>query len=151
MTPARLLYVSAGVLLFFAVAHTGGMVAAPPGGAEGQALMDAMAALEFDMIGATCTHFAFYRGEGWYLTAALLVVGALHAEVGRLSTDHPSVARRLLWPLMGFDVVSVALCIQYFFAPPLICSVIALILDMAAWVMLEELSAPAKVQGEGLS
>jgi hypothetical protein len=124
MSPTLAYRIAAGFLGFFALAHTGGMLA-PTRGAEEDAALAALAAFRFDMMGATRSHFDFYRGEGWYLTLAVAAMAATSWQLGAVVRDQPALARRLIWVPAIFSVVSGALCVVYFFPAPLVCSWVA--------------------------
>ena len=99
---------AAGLTLFFALAHTGGMLLPTRQGPED-----------------------FYFGFGLYLTASLLVLAALSWQVGTLSVMQPA-ARPLGWTLLAGQVGFAALSWIYFFIAPAAVSSLAAVCTLAA-------------------
>ena len=110
--------IAAGLTLFFAISHTGGMFFPTRQGPEENALLEHMRSYRFDIMGANRTYWDFYFGFGLYLTASLLVVGILSWQMGALSRTQPATARRLGWTLLVGQVGFAALSWVYFFIAP---------------------------------
>ena len=75
MAPKILLRLASVFLSIFFLGHTlGGMVFGKTRGPEEDAVLGALGAYRFQIMGFTRSHHDFYVGEGWYLSLALLVV-----------------------------------------------------------------------------
>ena len=134
MQPKALLRIAAVAIAIFDLGHTvGGMILAPSHGAEEDALMASLAAYEFDVMGSMRSHAEFYEGEGWYLSATLTALLVMTWLLSSAVIESPTLVRRLSILFSIFFAVSAALCAKFFFAAPLVMSVIAsLALGLAA-------------------
>jgi len=120
MNPRHLLQVSTGLMSFFLVAHTLGAMAGPRDATEAS-LFAAMQGYRFDIMGVSRTHWDFYQGLNWYLSAALAVFVAVHINTLGLMARHPSDASRPLLLSLAFGQVLFAVVSwQYFFPAPLV-------------------------------
>jgi cell division protein FtsW (lipid II flippase) len=120
MNPRRLLQVSTGLMGFFLIAHTLGAMAGPRDAAEAS-MFAAMQGYRFDIMGVNRTHWDFYQGLNWYLSAALVVFVALHINTLGLMARQPSAAARPLLLSMALGLVLFAVVSwRYFFPAPLV-------------------------------
>jgi hypothetical protein len=141
MTPKVLLRVAAVAAALFALGHTlGGMIFAKSHGPDGEAVLNALGAYRFDMMGSSRSHLDFYVGEGWYLSAALAVLIAMCWLLSNAAAESPALVGRLSLVIAVFFVASVGLCGAFFFIVPLVMSAIAAVSCGAAWW---KLRAPA--------
>ena len=132
---------ASGLTLFFAVAHTGGMLRPPARGPAEDAVLEHMRRYQFEIMGSTRTYWEFFFGFGLFLTAALLVVSALSWQVGDVSKTDAPLARRLGWPLFAGQVVFAILSWKYFFLAP------SLVTSAASVCSLLGLLAPSRPTG----
>jgi hypothetical protein len=134
MQPKILLRIAAAAILLFELGHTlGGMIFAESHGAEEDALMAALAAYRFDVMGSTRSHHDFYVGEGWYLSAALAAMLVICWQLSRSTVESPVLVGRLSLVLAVFFAASAALSATFFFVAPLVTSVVAALACGAAW------------------
>jgi len=134
MRPRILLRIAAIAIAVFGLGHTiGGMLLARSRGAGEDALLAALAAYRFDMMGSTRSHHDFYRGEGWYLSAALAAMMVMCWQLSSAAVESPALVRRVSLVIAAFFAISAALCAVFFFAAPLAMSVIAAAACGAAW------------------
>jgi len=134
MSPKVLLRIAAAAAAVFTLGHTlGGMIFATSHGPAGEAVLAALGAYRFDMMGTSRSHLDFYVGEGWYLTAALAVLVAMCWLLSDAAEESPALVRRLSLIIALFFVTSVGLCAAFFFIAPLVMSAVAALSSGAAW------------------
>jgi hypothetical protein len=134
MQPRILLRIAAAAIAVFDLGHTlGGMVFGKSRGPEEVALFGLLAAYRFDVMGSSRSHFDFYRGEGWYLSAALTAMLVMCWLLSNATTDNPVLVGRLSLLIALFFAISAALCGLFFFAAPLVMSAVASAACAAAW------------------
>jgi hypothetical protein len=132
--PKVLLRIAAGAMLLFALGHTfGGMIFSESHGPEEDALMASLAAYHFDIMGSSRSHHDFYTGEGWYLSATLVAMIAVCWLLSSATLESPGLVRCLSLVLALFFATSAGLCAAFFFAAPLLMSVIASAACAGAW------------------
>jgi hypothetical protein len=137
--PKILLRIAAAASLVFALGHTfGGMIFAQSHGPEEDELLASLAAYHFDIMGSSRSHQDFYRGEGWYLSAALAALIVICWLLSSATLESPGLVRRLSLVLAVFFATSAGLCAAFFFAAPLAMSVIASLACAAAWWRLRD-------------
>jgi hypothetical protein len=127
MKPSALLKTASGLVAFFFLGHTVGMVAPPNRGAAEQALLATLDAFRFDMMGMERSHLEFYRGGGWFMSAgALLLAVALWQLAGLVRTPlHARAVRPLLVTLTAGTAVYALLSWAFFFAAPAVALTLA--------------------------
>ena len=137
MQPKLLFRIAAAAITLFMLGHTvGGMILAESHGPEEDALLESLRAYHFVIMGSTRSHFDFYRGEGWYLSATLIAMIALCWMLSNAVAESPALVRRLALVLALFFATSAVLCVMFFFAAPLTMSVIASLALGTAWLRL---------------
>ena len=114
--------VASGLTMFFAAAHTAGILNPARQGPEEDALLDHMRSYHFQIMGATRTYWEFFFGFGLFLTAALVVVSLLSWKMGAVSDKDPGLALQLGWPLLCGQVAFAVLSWKYFFLAPALVS-----------------------------
>jgi hypothetical protein len=132
MQPRTLLRVAIAATAFFAFGHTMGMLAEPSRPAEA-AVLAALGATTFDVMGVQRSHAAFYEGLGWYLTLTLLTLTGTLWQLSQRVDAQPELVRPLLLGPLLFCVVSTGLCAVWFFPAPLIASAVAAAALAGAW------------------
>jgi hypothetical protein len=126
MKPKVLLRIAAGAILLFDLGHTlGGMILAPSHGPEEDELLAKLGAYTMDVMGSTRSHLDFYDGSGWYLSLTLTALLAITWLMSSAVDESPQLVKRLAVVLALWFGISAALCVVYFFAAPLVTSVIA--------------------------
>jgi hypothetical protein len=132
---STLLYRIAAVLfVLFAAGHTVGFLRFVPPSAEGIAVRDAMNNVHFALSGGDYNYGGFYNGFGLSVTVYLLFSAFLAWHLGALSARDPKAIGPLGWAFCAMQVLQLALCVIYFFVPPMVFSAtVALCLGLAAW------------------
>ena len=134
-----LLRIAAVAIAVFEIGHTlGGMVLGKSRGPDEDAIMASLATYRFDVMGSSRSHYDFYRGEGWYLAAALAAMAVMCWLLSNSAADSPALVRRLSLVIAVFFATSAALCAVFFFAAPLVLSVIASATCGVAWWRLRD-------------
>lgn len=134
MQPKTLLRIAVGAITLFALGHTvGGMILFESHGPEEDALLAQLAAYRFDIMGSMRSHAEFYEGEGWYLSATLILLIALVWQLSNVVAESPQLVRRMSLLIAIFFAVSAGLCAKFFFIMPLAMSVIAALALGATW------------------
>src|SRR4051812_17804660 len=120
MSPKILLRIAAVAITIFALGHTlGAMIFGRSHGPEEDALMAALGAYRFDIMGSMRSQRDFYTGEGWYLSATLVALIVICWLLSSAARESPALVRRMSLVLALFFAASVALCVKFFFAAPL--------------------------------
>jgi hypothetical protein len=135
MTPKILLRVAALAAALFALGHTlGGMIFAKSHGPDGEAVLAALGAYRFDMMGFSRSHLDFYVGEGWFLTATLAALIVMCWLLSNATAESPALVGRLSLVIGVFFAVGAGLSGAFFFMAPLVmCSVAALACGTVWW------------------
>jgi hypothetical protein len=134
MTAKVFLRIAAGAITIFELGHTlGGMIFTKSNGVEDDIVIEALKAYRVDMPGNTRSHYDFYIGEGWYLSATLATMIAVCWLLSSAATESPALVRRLSLVISLFFAGSVVLCAVFFFPAPLVMSAIASSGCAAAW------------------
>jgi hypothetical protein len=129
------------VLALFAAGHTYGFLKFTPPTAEGLAVRDAMNQVHFPVKGSDFSYGGFYLGFGLFVTAYLFYSAILAWQLGSLAERDPRTARSLTWSLFTVQLVSLALSLMFFAAPPALLS--AIVAACLAWGALRSPSAQA--------
>jgi hypothetical protein len=135
MKASKWLKALAGVMTFFTVGHTMGVLNPPADGSAAEAL-DVMRRARFPIMGFERSYWEFYRGLGWFVSVELAVVAVFAWQLSAMSRRRPSDALPLVFTLELVCVASAILSWMYFFAAPMITSLIALICGTGATVAL---------------
>jgi hypothetical protein len=120
---ASLFYrIAAGLLLFFALAHTAGMQSSKSASPQASLVRQAMKDVHFSNMGSSNSFYGYYRGFGLSLSAYLLFAAFVAGHLGGLAKRNPAVIAGLGWALFAVQTVLFVLCCLYFFAAPIIVS-----------------------------
>ncbi len=134
MKPTLLYRTASGLLVFFAFAHTVGMLKPSSPTPEASAVRASMDSVHFQFMNFNCSYGAFYFGFGMLLTAYLLFAAFLSWRCGDLVKKQTATVKVLAWPLFAIQVVVAILGWLYFFLAPAVVSTLAAIcLALAAW------------------
>lgn len=131
---ASVLYRIASVLLLlFAAGHTAGFLQVDPKWGV-DSLVAAMRSTHFDVNGSIRTYWDFYIGFGLFITVLLVFSAVLTWQLGGVPTGTLAQMRGTAWALVVcFGAVAI-LSWKYFFAIPVVFSILILIcLTAAAW------------------
>ena len=131
---ATLLYrIAAGLLIFFALAHTAGMSSSKAPSTEASLVRRAMEDVHFRNMGSTNTYYGYYLGFGLSLSAYLLFAAFVSLHLGALAKRNPATIGGLGWALFVVQSAIFVICCVWFFAPPMVTSgLIAICLGIAA-------------------
>ena len=132
---ASLFYrIAAGLLVFFALAHTAGMQSTKSPSPEAALVRHAMKDVHFQNMGSTNSFYGYYRGFGLSLTAYLLFAAFVAWHLGGLAKRNPAAIGGLGCALFAVQLALFVLCCFFFFAAPIIVSgLIALSLGVAVF------------------
>ena len=97
--------IAAVMLILFAGLHTYGFLKFKPPTAEGQAVMEAMDRVHFEVKGTSLSYGGFYKGFGLFVSVYLFFSAFLAWYLGGLLTTAPRVAGMLGWLLCAAQVV----------------------------------------------
>lgn len=132
---ARILHrISAGLLFFFAAAHTFGMLDRTSKGVAVDLVEVAMHNAAFPVMGVQRTLWDFYFGFGILVTVLLVLAGFVSLELARLASAAPGSALRLGLAHISCLALVTALCLVFFFPAPTICAGLATACTAAATV-----------------
>jgi hypothetical protein len=135
MKPWIWLRVAAIVQAVFTFGHTaGGIPRRAIRGPQEQAIFDAMQAFRFDVMGTMRSHWDFYQGFGLTISVNLAVLAVLIWQLGSLTRTDPEGARPLLVTLLLSEILIGVLSWRYFFAGPVITSVVVTICLAVAFI-----------------
>ena len=125
MKPWIWLRVAAIVQAVFAFGHTaGGIPRKAIRGPQEQAIFDAMQAFRFDAMGTMRSHWDFYQGFGLTISVNLAILAVLIWQLGNLTRTDAEGARPLLATLLLSEILIGVLSWRYFFAGPVITSLL---------------------------
>ncbi len=120
---ASLFYrIAAGLLIFFALAHTAGMQSSKSPSPEAYAVRQAMKDVHFSNMGRSNSFYGYYRGFGLSLSAYLLFAAFVAGHLGGLAKRNPGGIGWLGCGLLAVQVAIFVLCCFYFFAAPIVVS-----------------------------
>jgi len=119
------LRVAAILQALFALGHTiGGIPRKAIRGPQEQAVFDAMQTFSFNAMGSTRSHWDFYQGFGVMISVNLAVLAVLMWQLGNLSRTGSEAVRPLAITLLISEILTAALSWKYFFAGPIVTSVL---------------------------
>ncbi len=131
MKPTLLYRTASGLLVVFALTHTIGLFRHRTG-AMGEVLAT-MRMVRFEIMGFSRTFWELYAGFGLLLTVYLLFAAFLAWRLGDLNGTSAAWARALTWPFAVCQTAVAVLCwTNFFLAPAIVSSVIAVLLLLAA-------------------
>ena len=119
MKPHVLLRLSAAFVAVFALGHTVGMLGAGEAKGLGEAaVLAAMRAYHFDMMGTSRTYWEFFLGANWFMSASALLLVVLLWQAAGLAQRHGASMRPLVVTLALGCAAYAVLSVVYFFAAP---------------------------------
>jgi hypothetical protein len=120
---ASLFYrIAAGLLVFFALAHTAGMMSSKSPSPQASLARQAMKDVHFSNMGSSNSFYGYFRGFGLSLSAYLLFASFVAGHLGGLAKRNPAAIGGLGWALFAGQTVLFVLCCLYFFAAPIVVS-----------------------------
>jgi hypothetical protein len=100
------------------VLHTIATTFRPNNGPGEAAVFSAMQAFHFQIMGATRSHWDFYRGYELSITVVFAIIAVLIWQLGTLSKAEPRLARPLIVTMLVAQLLLDVLSWEYFFAGP---------------------------------
>src|SRR5688500_7043460 len=126
MNPTLLYRVASGLLVFFGVTHTIGLLSDSDNGVALGAVVGAMKSVRFETMGTERVLWDFYLGFGLLLTVYLLGSAVWSWTLGSVVRQSPGAVRALAWPFALCHVAVAVLCwTNFFIAPALTATLIA--------------------------
>ena len=134
MKPTLLYRIASVLFILFAAGHTVGFLRFIPPNAEGVAVREAMRNVHFTIGSGTYNYAGFYDGFGLSLSVYLLFAAFLAWHLGSLAKRNSTAIGALGWVFCAMQTAQLAICLIYFFPPPIIFSaLLVLCLGAAAW------------------
>jgi hypothetical protein len=114
------------VLGLFTLGHTLG-TSSPKvtHGARESIVFAAMQGFRFPMMGFERSHWDFYRGFAITGSVLMAVMAAVSWQLGRIAQRSPREAQPMAWTLLLGSIGLLVLCWAFFFAVPIVFSVVA--------------------------
>lgn len=134
MKPTIFLRVASILTLIHAVLHTvGGVFGKPKNGAEEVAVIEAMKAHQFLVMGSPRAYWDFYFGYALFVSVSLLVMAVVFWQLGQIAKTQAPLIRPILAAfILAFCAIAL-ISWQYFFAAPVLTEVIIAICLAAAY------------------
>jgi hypothetical protein len=130
--------VVSGLFAFFALSHTLGFLKPPAGGSPAAPVYDAMQRVHFPAMGFMRSYLDFYRGFGLSVSLEFIVLAALAWQVASLTMRHPREAMPLAVTLVVGCVGTAVISMAYFFAAPMVVSMMTVCAVLAGCVRLAQ-------------
>jgi hypothetical protein len=120
-------------MLVHFVGHTIGMVQGPSHGAEEVAVIEAMKAHHFNMMGSSRSYWDFFLGFGFDASLNMLLQAVLLWLLAGVARTDTAMARPFIAAFALAWAAGVPLCIRYFFAAPIVFGIVMVAVLVAAW------------------
>jgi hypothetical protein len=134
MSNTVLLRIAAFLSGFFGLAHTLAWMNHTPRGAEEAGVFDAMRAYRFGLMGVERSHWDFYDGFGWLLSAQLAMGSILLWNLGGLAKTTPAAARGMMTAMLaGYAAIAFISWRWFFPAPAVMTTLAAACIALALW------------------
>ncbi|HLH07014.1 MAG TPA: hypothetical protein VKW78_07250 [Terriglobales bacterium] len=126
--------IAAGLLIFFALAHTAGLLSSKAPSTEAALVRHAMKDVQFHNMGTTNTFYGYYLGFGLSLSAYLLFAAFVSLHLGALAKRNPSTIGGLGCALLAVQIsIFVICCIDFFAAPIVVSGLVVVCLGLAVF------------------
>jgi hypothetical protein len=125
------------------VLHTIATTYRPNNGPAQDAVFSAMQSFQFQIMGATRSHWDFYRGYELSITVVFGIIAILIWQLGSLSKAEPRQALPLIVTMLVAQILLDVVSWEYFFAGPGVMSVLIAACLTAALLMLGRSDQPA--------
>jgi hypothetical protein len=124
----------AGLLAFFAIGHTVGVLKPPAGGSPTAAVYDTMRSVRFPGMGFERSYGEFYRGFGLFVSMEFAILAMIANQLSAVSRRDPRQALSMAITLEAGCVASAVLSRLFFFDAPIAVSVVAVVCSTVAIV-----------------
>jgi len=126
--------ISAVLLVLFSAGHTLGFSKVDPNW-HLETVVNSMQSIQFSAQGSLRTYWDFYVGFGLFVSVLLLFAALVCWQLAILKTETRHALRWLCWSLVACFAGVAFLNWKYFFAVPLVFSVVVLLfLTLGAWL-----------------
>lgn len=135
MKATILFRITAGLFILFAIGHTFGFLSFKAPTQEGQAVLESMNNVHFEMDGKIFSYGGFYRGFGLSATASMLFEAFLAWYLGSMARRGSPEVKAIGWAFFLWQIVGLVLSWMYFGIPPMILSVlVAGLIGAGTWL-----------------
>jgi hypothetical protein len=135
MKSTILFRIAAVLFVLFALGHTFGFLSFKPPTQEGQAVLESMNSVHFEMNGKIFSYGGFYRGFGLSATASMLFEAFLAWYLGRMARRGSPEVKAIGWAFFVWQIVGVVLAWMYFGIPPMVLSVLVMgLIGAGTWL-----------------
>jgi len=129
------LRIASVLAIIHAILHTiGGVLSKPSNGAREIAVIDAMKAQSFNVMGSMRTYWDFFYGYGWLLGLALLVEGILFWQLATIAKTNATQLRPIIALFCVNFLVTSVIAWKYFFIAPAVTEILIAACLAAAYV-----------------
>jgi hypothetical protein len=135
----------AGVLLFFTIGHTVGVLKPPTGGSPAAAVFETMSRVRFPVMGFERSYGEFYRGFGLFVSLEFVILAVIAYQLSSVSRRDPRQAMPMALTLEAACIATAVLSWQFFFAAPILMSLVAVVCSTVAIAMLARDSASTAI------
>jgi hypothetical protein len=135
----------AGIFVFFTIGHTMGVFEPPTVGTPAAAVLATMGSVRFPVMGFERSYGEFYRGFGLFVSLEFAILAVLAYQVGGLSRRYPRQAMPMMVTLQAACIGTAILSWLFFFAAPIVTSLLAVVCSTVALVTLARDSAAAEM------
>lgn len=134
MRPTTFLRIASIITLLYFVGHTSAIPWTPDTGPEALSILGAMKGHSFEVIGSMRTLWDFYFGFGVAISLFLLMLAIVLWQLGSLAKTDALRVRPIVASLLIAFIVNAVLAWMYFFAIPLVMSIVISICLALAFV-----------------
>ena len=129
----------AAVFVLFTVGHTLGVLGTPRGGPQA-AVFETMQRVHFPVMGFDRSYGDFYRGFGLFVSVEFVLLAVLALQVGAISRVNARTALPLAITLEAACIATAILSWRFFFAAPIVFSLVAVLCSTIALIGLARAS-----------
>jgi hypothetical protein len=145
MKTSLLLRVAAAITLLYCVGHTMGMPWTPVTGPQENAVIDAMKATRFEVMGNTRTYWDFYIGFGLVISGFLALQAVVLWQLASLARREAKPVRAIVAMFLASFAINAVIVWNFFFWAALVPAVaVAICLALALVSARASGSAPAE-------
>jgi len=136
MKPSILLRIASIITLLYFAGHTSGMPWTPGVGPGEMPVIEAMKSHSFDTMGSARTYWDFYIGFGVIISVYMLLQAVVLWQLATLAKSDAARLRPIIASFFVAFVVNAILAWKYFFAIPVVMTVvIAIVLALAFYAV----------------
>jgi hypothetical protein len=125
------------------IGHTSGVLRTIPRSLADGGLLAPLQNFHIVMMGTSRTHWDFYVGFGLAVTFQFLTVAGLAWLTANLADTEPQRAKPFIWLMLAAQSAGLVIGYVYFFAAPLVMTLLTMILLVWSLVQLGMIGSPA--------